>query len=373
MSVLNSVNFLDLKRLNSQHRDELIAAATRVIDSGWYILGEEVSQFEDSFAKYCGAKHCVGVGNGLDALVLILKGYIELGRLSIGDKVLIPGNTFIATALAVSQAGLEPVLQTPDENTYNIVANQIDHQVIDKVTAIIGVHLYGQLADVLALRDLCDQHNILFIEDAAQSHGAEIQGQKAGVFGHAAGFSCFPGKNLGALGDAGVIVTNDDDLSVICKSLRNYGSKVKYEHEFKGVNSRLDEMQAAFLGVKLKYLNQDIERRRSIASRYLTEISNHIIKLPFVTSMESHVWHLFVVRSSLRDELQAYLGSQNIQTLIHYPKAISNQGAYKGALQHCEASIAMSNEILSLPVDPSMSSYEVSQVINACNNFKVNE
>ena len=365
------VKFLDLQRLNSQYRDELVAASTRVIDSGWYILGKEVEVFEQQFADYCGAKHCIGVGNGLDALVLILKGYIELGRLSLGDKVLIPSNTFIATALAVSQAGLEPVLAVPDEETYNLTADSLNSDLLAQVKAIIAVHLYGQLADAQALRALCDQYGLLLIEDAAQSHGAESNGKRAGVFGHAAGFSCFPGKNLGALGDAGVIVTNSDELAEVSRSLRNYGSKVKYQHELQGVNSRLDEIQAAMLTVKLKYLDQDIAQRRFIAQRYRAGINNPFIQLPVVVDENSHVWHLFVVRSSHRDELQSFLLEQGVQTLIHYPTAIAEQPAYQGQVESCAVAKSMSDEILSLPIDPTMTDDEVAYVINLCNKFKV--
>jgi len=372
MKDVTQVKFLDLQRLNSQYRDELVTATTRVIDSGWYILGKEVEAFEQQFADYCGAKHCIGVGNGLDALVLILKGYIELGQLSQGDKVLIPSNTFIATALAVSQAGLEPVLAAPNEATYNFAADGLGAELLSQVKAVIAVHLYGQLADAKALRSLCDEHDLLLIEDAAQSHGAELEGRRAGDFGHAAGFSCFPGKNLGALGDAGVIVTNSDELADTCRSIRNYGSKVKYQHELQGVNSRLDEIQAAMLSVKLKYLDQDIAKRRAISEKYRSGINNPLIQLPVVADESAHVWHLFVVRSGYREQLQAFLLEQGVQTLIHYPTAIAEQPAYLGQVESCSVAKSMSEEILSLPIDPTMTDDEIAYVIDACNKFEAN-
>lgn len=369
MSHSQDVKFLDLQRLNAQYRQELVDAATRVIDSGWYVLGVEVGCFEREFAEYCGARHCVSVGNGLDALSIILKSYIALGRLSPGDKVLVPANTFIATVLAISQAGLVPVMQAPDEKTFNLTAKDLDSERLKDVKAVMAVHLYGQLADVEGIKAVCDERKLLFIEDAAQAHGAELNGKRAGLFGDAAGFSFFPGKNLGALGDAGAIVTNDDALANACRSLRNYGSNVKYHHDFQGMNSRLDEMQAAFLRVKLKHMDQEIIRRRQIAQRYRLEINGDHLALPRVACEEAHVWHLFVIRSHVRAELQAFLAENGIHTLIHYPIAIPDQNAYAGLLSKCEVASRMAGEVLSLPVDPCMTDVEVDRVIDACNRF----
>lgn len=371
MSHLHDVKFLDLQRLNARYRQELVDAATRVIDSGWYVLGEEVGHFEREFADYCGAKHCVSVGNGLDALSIILKSYIALGRLNVGDKVLVPANTFIATVLAISEAGLVPVMHEPDEKTFNLAVQDLGSEVLRDVKAVMAVHLYGQLADVEGIKAVCDEHKLLFIEDAAQAHGAALHGRRAGLFGDAAGFSFFPGKNLGALGDAGAIVTNDDTLAHICKSLRSYGSSIKYHHDFQGMNSRLDEVQAAFLRVKLKYLDQEIVRRRQIARRYLSEINNDHLVLPSVACEEAHVWHLFVIRSQVRAELQAFLAKNGIQTLIHYPIAIPDQKAYAGLLPKSEVASRMAGEVLSLPVDPCMTDVEVDRVVDACNNFRL--
>lgn len=374
MTTASEVKFLNLQRVNSRHRDALIAAATRVIDSGWYILGSEVNQFEQEFARYCGAQHCISVGNGLDALTLILKSYIALGRLNAGDKVAIPSNTFIATVLAASQAGLTPVLLPPDEHTYNLSCDALDKADLTDVKAIIAVHLYGQLADVEKLKIFCSERNLLLIEDAAQAHGASSNGIRAGNFGDAAGFSFFPGKNLGALGDAGAIVTNNDALADICRALRNYGSVIKYKHDWQGMNSRLDEMHAALLTAKLAFLDEDTRSRRSIAQRYLQRIQNPALTLPFLSAEEAHVWHLFVVRckqqdSLQRDRLQTHLIANGVHTLIHYPIAIPDQLAYRGQLAPCPIATRLANEVLSLPMDPTLTDSEVDQVVDACNSF----
>lgn len=366
----DDVKFLNLQRVNARYRDALVEAASRVIDSGWYILGAEVNQFEQEFSSYCGTRHCISVGNGLDALTLILRGYIEMGRLQPGDKVLIPSNTFIATVLAASQAGLTPVLIDPDEDTYNLSAAALRDTDLSAIKAVIAVHLYGQLADMAAISDLCEHRGLLLIEDAAQAHGASIDGKRAGAFGAATGFSFFPGKNLGGLGDGGAIITHDDNLSNVCKKLRNYGSSIKYQHDLQGVNSRLDEMQAAFLRVKLAHLDNDTQQRRHIAQRYLQGIRNSAIKLPTVTQAPAHVWHLFVVRCRQRDLLQAHLASCGVQTLIHYPIAIPDQASYRETLPASNLATRLAAEVLSLPMDPTMTDAEVARVIDACNSFK---
>lgn len=366
----NNVQFLNLKRINDQYRDALVEATTRVIDSGWYILGQEVNTFEADFADYCGTRFALGVGNGLDALTLIFRALIEQGKLSIGDKVGVPSNTFIASILAISSAGLIPVLIEPNESTYNLDSkSQSLIKAIPEIKALLAVHLYGRLADISNLQKLTDQHGILLIEDAAQAHGAMQHGKKAGSFGIAAGFSFYPGKNLGALGDGGAVTTSDRSLYELILSLRNYGSTKRYKHDYIGVNSRLDEMQAAILKVKLNYIDQDISNRRDIATLYRKEINNSNITTPVVSDESSHVWHLFVVTSKHRDALQSHLSDSGVVTQIHYPTAISEQPAYS-SLQFCmPLAEDLSNTILSLPIDPTLTKEEQQQVVESCNSF----
>ncbi|KFA19677.1 aminotransferase, partial [Xanthomonas vasicola pv. musacearum NCPPB 4394] len=313
------VPFLDLRAVNARYADELKAAAARVVDSGWYVLGQELAAFEDEFASYCGTTHAVGVGNGLDALALILRGYRELGVLREGDEIILPANTFIATFLAISQNQLVLVPVEPDPITFNLDPAKVEKAIGPRTRAIIAVHLYGQLADMQALQTLAHRYGLLLIEDAAQAHGASAQGRRAGAFGDAAAFSFFPTKNLGALGDGGAVTTSDARLVERIRALRNYGSEVKYHHLCQGVNSRLDEMQAAFVRVKLGYLEEEITLRRAVAQRYLQGIDNPLIVLPTLVAEQQHVWHLFVVRSPQRDALQKHLLQQGIQTQIHYP------------------------------------------------------
>lgn len=367
----NNVQFLNLKRINDQYRDEIVDATTRVIDSGWYILGKEVKSFETEFANYCGTSFALGVGNGLDALTLIFRALIEQGKLSIGDKVGVPSNTFVASVLAISSAGLIPVLIEPSENTHNLDATSSSLiEALPDIKALLAVHLYGQLADISNLKKLTDQHGILLIEDAAQAHGASQNGKKAGSFGVAAGFSFYPGKNLGALGDGGAVTTSDPSLYELILSLRNYGSSERYKHDYIGVNSRLDEMQAAILRVKLNYINQDIAKRRDIAKLYRKEIHNSHILTPAVSDESSHVWHLFVVTSKYRDALQTHLSNSGVATQIHYPIAIAAQPAYSSLqLKTCLAE-NLSHSILSLPIDPTLTKEEQRQVIESCNSFK---
>lgn len=319
MDVVMDVPFLDLRAVNARYADELKAAAVRVIDSGWYVLGQELAAFEDEFASYCGTTHAVGVGNGLDALALILRGYRELGVLREGDEIIVPANTFIATFLAISQNQLVLVPVEPDPITFNLDPAKVEKAIGPRTRAIIAVHLYGQLADMQALQTLAHRYGLLLIEDAAQAHGASAQGRRAGAFGDAAAFSFFPTKNLGALGDGGAVTTSDARLVERIRALRNYGSEVKYHHLCQGVNSRLDEMQAAFVRVKLGYLEEEITLRRAVAQRYLQGIDNPLIVLPTLVAEQQHVWHLFVVRSPQRDALQKHLLQQGIQTQIHYP------------------------------------------------------
>ena len=362
--------FLDLQSINAQYRAELIEACTRVIDSGWYISGNELSQFEQEFATYCGAAHCIGVANGLDALILTLRAWLELGRLQPGDEVIVPANTYIASILAISANGLTPVLVEPDAASFNISPANARAAITAKTRAILPVHLYGQLADMPAIMALAREHGLLVLEDAAQAHGAAIAGKRAGSWGDAAGFSFYPGKNLGALGDAGAITTQDAELAQTLRALRNYGSHEKYKNLFKGVNSRLDAIQAAMLRVKLSKLELETQHRRSIAAIYLQNIHHPAVQLPQVASPEQHVWHLFVIRTGQRTALQQHLAAQGIQTLIHYPIPPHQQQAYaEWNAQSYPLTEAMHQEVLSLPMGPTLSEGEALQVAAAVNGF----
>jgi dTDP-4-amino-4,6-dideoxygalactose transaminase len=371
MGALMNVPFLDAGAINARYADQLKAAAARVIDSGRYILGEELAAFEKEFASYCGVQHAVGVGNGLDALSLILRGYKELGVLKEGDEVIVPGNTFIATVLAITDNRLIPVPVEPDPITFNIDPASVEAAIGPRTRAIMTVHLYGQLADMPRLTELASHHRLLLIEDAAQAHGAARDLRKAGAFGDAAAFSFFPAKNLGALGDGGAVVTNDDELLHRIHALRNYGSEVKYQHLYQGINSRLDEIQAAMLRVKLAHLDEDIRQRRRIALRYREFIRHPLIQLPEAGTEESHTWHLFVVRSAHRDALQKHLFAQGIQTLVHYPIPPHRQPAYT-SLRHMHLPLTeqLHNEVLSLPMGPTMRCEDVARVIAACQSFE---
>lgn len=370
------IPFLDLKSINSQYRVELTNAASRVIDSGWYILGEELQSFEAEFSLYCGAKHCVGVANGLDALTLTLRAWIELGRLNEGDEVIVPSNTYIASILAITENRLTPILVEPDEKSFNLCPIKTAEAITARTKVILAVHLYGRLAPMPALLGLADRHGLLVLEDAAQAHGASLDGRKAGNWGHAAGFSFYPGKNLGALGDAGAVTTNDDLLASTIRALGNYGSETKYENRYKGLNSRLDEMQAAFLRVKLKYLDEEISRRTKIAKIYQERIKNAEVRLPEdasnpqESSEDAHAWHLFVVRTPRRDDLSAYLSNRGVASLIHYPIAPHLQKAYLN-----EFSVSLSktekihSEVLSLPLYPTMLPEDAEYVAGVINRF----
>lgn len=364
------IKFLDLKEINAQYRNELLEVTERVIDSGWYILGKEVEAFEQAFAKYCQADYCLGVANGLDALILIFRAYKALGRLKDGDEVLVPANTYIASILSISENNLKPILVEPDPDTFNIDPNLIEQSISPKTRAILAVHLYGQCADMVALKKIAKAHGLLLIEDAAQAHGATCQGQPAGSLGDAAGFSFYPGKNLGALGDGGAVTTNDTNLAQVISALRNYGSHEKYINRYQGVNSRLDELQAALLAVKLKYLDMEITQRRQVAKLYLDGISNPLITLPKVAECNGAVWHLFVIRTLYRAELQAYLSANNIQTMIHYPIPPHQQEAYKAwnnmSFPETER---IHREVLSLPMSPVLSVVDTMYVIGVLNEF----
>jgi dTDP-4-amino-4,6-dideoxygalactose transaminase len=370
------IKFLDLQKINEQYADELKQAAADVIDSGWYLLGEKVKQFEQDLGSYIGSQNTIAVGNGLDALRLILRAYIEMGVMQKGDEVIVPSNTYIASILAISDNGLKPVLVEPDIHTYNLDISLIEQHITPKTKAIMVVHLYGQVCWSEQLEELAKKHKLKVIEDNAQAIGAEWKGIKTGNLGDAAGFSFYPGKNLGALGDAGAVTTKDSALAQVVRALANYGSKEKYKNDFQGLNSRMDEMQAAFLSVKLKYLDAETQLRRKIARYYCENIKNPDIILPqlptsnFQLLDSVHVWHVFVIRTNQRDKLQAYLTGKGIQTLIHYPIPPNKQMAYK-EWNHLSFPISekIHNEVLSLPISPVMTDEEVESLTKAINSY----
>lgn len=367
------IPFLDLKQLNYRYESKFIEASRRVIESGWYIRGLEGKDFEENFASFSGVKHCIGVANGLDGLKLVLMAWKALGKLNDGDEIIVPSNTFIATVLAVSDVKLKPVFCEPDPNTANIDEKKIRALITSKTKAIIPVHLYGRICNMDEINIIAQEFGLLVLEDAAQAHGAKLNGVAAGAHGDAASFSFYPGKNLGALGDGGAVTTNDDELAMLIRAIANYGSHKKYEHEYKGINSRLDEIQAAFLDIKLKYLSEDNIVRQSIASHYINEIRNEHVLLPETPlEQENHVWHLFVVRSQYRELLQAHLHRLGIDTLIHYPTSPHHQKAY---LEYSSLKLPIAEELqrqtLSIPNSPTLSNEEVSYIINAINSFSV--
>ncbi len=361
-----TIPFLDLKAINAQYRNELIEAATRVIDSGWYIRGQEVEQFEKEFADYCGSQYCIGVANGLDALILVLRAWKELGKLKEGDEVIVPANTYIASILAITENRLTPVLVEPDIHTYNIDPNLIEQAITPKTKAILPVHLYGQLAPMPAILDIAKRHQLLVLEDAAQAHGASLDGRKTGNWGDAAGFSFYPGKNLGALGDAGAVTTNDRELAQTIRALSNYGSHKKYENLYQGVNSRLDEIQAALLRVKLRHIDTEITARRTISKTYQEGLKHLNVVLPSWGSEETHVFHLFVIRIQQREKTQRFLTENGVNTMIHYPIPPHIQPAYH-SFDLTQKILPISEEIhrscLSLPISPTMTLEEANIVM----------
>lgn len=364
------IKFLDLQKINAQYEVELKEAANRVITSGWYLLGNELTEFENKYAEFCKSKYALGVANGLDALRLIFKAYIEMGIMKKGDEIIVPANTYIASVLAISDNGLVPVFVEPSISTYNLDSSKIEAAITTKTRAILTVHLYGQNSIDNLMMTICRDNNLKLIEDSAQSHGAEWNGRVAGNIGDAAGHSFYPGKNLGALGDAGAITTNDEQLAKTVEALRNYGSHIKYENTYQGLNSRLDEIQAAFLNVKLNYVQKEIDARRNVANYYLEHIKNLDITLPKVLNEEGHVWHLFVIRSSRRDELFQFMKNEGVQTLIHYPIPPHKQRAYE---QYNSLTFPITekihSEVLSLPISPIMDNSEVQKVVSIINQF----
>ena len=366
----NNIPFLDLKAVNMQYFNEYEKAFDEVVRSGWYIQGNECKEFEKEFAVYCGTKHAIGVANGLDALILILRAYIEMGIMQKGDEVIVPANTYIASILAISENGLVPVLVEPDIKSYNIDPKLIEEKITSKTRAIMAVHLYGQVADMDPINQIAKKHNLKVIEDSAQAHGAYYNDKRTGNIGDASGFSFYPGKNLGALGDGGAVTTNDDELASIIRALGNYGSHKKYENLYKGVNSRLDEMQAAMLRVKLKNLDMDTSKRKEVAEYYLKNIKNSKIVLPYIENLDSHVWHLFVIRTDERDKLQKYLLENGVQTMIHYPIPPHKQQAYK-EWNHLffEVTESIHQRVLSLPLSSVLKIDDAKKIVDLINAF----
>ena len=361
------IKFLDLQKVNEQYRCKIEAGIREVLDSGWYLQGKQNERFCRNFADFCGTKYAIGVANGLDALNLNIKAY----GFGAGDEIIVPANTFIATFLAISLNGCTPVPVEPDPETYNINFNLIEEKITSRTRAIVVVHLYGQAVQMEEIWKIAEKYNLKVIEDAAQAHGAAYKGRRTGNLGDAAGFSFYPGKNLGALGDAGAVTTNDEELFNKVKALANYGSDFKYHHIYKGVNSRLDEIQAAVLDAKLPGLQHDNERRRDISRLYREQIKNPWIILPKVFDENAHVWHLFVVRTRERDRFQKYLADNGIQTVIHYPTPPHKQDAYKNLSgMSLPVTEEIHREVLSLPISPVMSDEEVKTVVEIVNGYK---
>lgn len=364
------IKFLDLQKINAQYADELKQVAAEVIDSGWYLLGERVKQFESNLIAFQGGGHAIAVGNGLDALRLILKAYIELGFIQEGDEVIVPSNTYIASVLAITDNNLVPVLLEPSLNTYNLDLDLVESKITTKTKAIMVVHLYGRVCWSEQLADLAQKHNLKLIEDNAQAIGAKWNGIRTGNLGDAAGFSFYPGKNLGALGDSGAVTTKDEELASVIRALANYGSAQKYVNQYQGLNSRMDEIQAAFLNVKLTYVDIEIVNRRAVANFYLEHIKNPKIILPNTGLGDEHVWHLFVIRTKNRDGLQKYLSDNGIQTLIHYPIPPHKQACYKSfKAESFPFTELIHDQVLSLPISSIMISTEVEKIVRIINSF----
>lgn len=365
------IKFLDLQKITEKYAGEIQQAVVRVIDSGWYLQGKENEKFETDYAEYLDTSYAVGVANGLDALICIFKAYIELGVMEPGDEVIVPANTYIASILAISENGLKPVLIEPDIKTYQIDDTKIEAAITSRTKAILIVHLYGRCAYTPTIGKLCKQYRLKLIEDNAQAHGCVFEGSKTGSLGDAAGHSFYPGKNLGALGDGGAVTTDDAEVAKTVRAIANYGSAKKYVFDYIGRNSRLDEIQAAVLGVKLKYLDEDNAYRKRVARYYLSHIENRLIRLPMVDDWEANVFHIFPVRCEKRDELQKYLSGEGVQTLIHYPIPPHKQACFKAwnglSLPLTEQ---IHKEELSLPISPVISMLEVETIVNLLNNFK---
>lgn len=364
------VKFLDLQKITAKYADEIHEAVNRVVDSGWYLQGAENDKFEKNYSEYIGSQHTIGCANGLDALIWIFRAYIEMGVMAPGDEVIVPANTYIATVLAITENGLKPVLVEPKLSNYQIDDSLIEAAITERTKAICIVHLYGQCAYTEKIGELCKKYNLKLVEDNAQAHGCLYNGRKTGSLGDAAGHSFYPGKNLGAFGDAGAVTTDDKELADTIRALANYGSQKKYVFRYTGRNSRLDEIQAAILDVKLRHLDEDVALRQSVAKRYCSEINNPKVITPAIEEWTAHAFHLFPVRCAERDRLQQYLTEQGVQTIIHYPIPPHKQECYS-EMNDLSFPITeqIHNEELSLPISPVMTAEEVSKVIEAVNNF----
>lgn len=364
------VKFLDLQKITQKYSIEIHEAVSRVIDSGWYLQGQENEKFEANYSTYIGTKYAVGCANGLDALIWIFRAYIEMGVMKVGDEVIVPANTYIASILAISENGLKPVLVEPDLNTYQIDDKRIGEAITSKTRAILIVHLYGQCAYTEKIGDLCKKYNLKLIEDNAQAHGCLYNGKKTGSLGDAAGHSFYPGKNLGAFGDAGAVTTNDQELAKVIRAIANYGSTKKYVFKYIGRNSRLDEIQAAVLNVKLKYLDEDVAIRKKVAKYYIDNIRNPKIVVPIVNDWDSHAFHIFPIRCEQRDELQKYLAANGVQTIIHYPIPPHKQECYK-EWNHLSLPITeqIHAEELSLPMSSVMNLCDIKNVVKILNVY----
>lgn len=365
------IKFLDLQKITESHASEIQEAANRVIRSGWYLQGEENARFEANYARYIGTNHTIGVANGLDALILIFRAYIELGFMQPGDEVIVPANTYIASILALTENGLKPVLVEPELKTYQIDDTKIEEAITDRTKAILIVHLYGQCACTERIGELCRKYDLKLVEDNAQAHGCRFQGRRTGSLGDAAGHSFYPGKNLGALGDAGAVTTDDEELAKTVRALANYGSARKYVFKYIGRNSRLDEIQAAVLEVKLRHLDADNAQRKEIARYYIENIRNPQVITPQVKDWDAHVFHIFPVRCLQRDQLQKYLADNGVQTIIHYPIPPHQQECYR-EWNHLSFPVTeqIHNEELSLPISPVMKEEEVKKVVELINQFE---
>lgn len=364
------IKFLDLQKITQKYAEEIHEAVDRVVDSGWYLQGKENERFEADYARYIGTKYAIGCANGLDALIWIFRAYVEMGIMKLGDEVIVPANTYIASILAISENGLKPVLVEPSIETYQIDDSKIEAAITERTRAILIVHLYGQCAYTEKIGELCKKYDLKLVEDNAQAHGCKFNGRKTGSLGDAAGHSFYPGKNLGAFGDGGAVTTNDEELAKLVRAVANYGSQKKYVFKYCGRNSRLDEIQAAVLGVKLKHLDEDVAIRKKIAKYYIEHITNPNIITPIVKDWDAHVFHIFTIRTKRRDELQKYLADNGVQTIIHYPIPPHKQECYKewNSLSF-PITEQVHNEELSLPMSQVMTEEEMYLVVNIINEF----
>lgn len=365
------IKFLDLQKVTQKYSEEIHEAVDRVVDSGWYLQGKENERFEADYARYIGTKYVVGCANGLDALIWIFRAYVEMGIMKLGDEVIVPANTYIASILAISENGLKPVLIESSIETYQVDDSKIESAITERTKAILIVHLYGQCAYTEKIGELCKKYDLKLVEDNAQAHGCKFNGRKTGALGDAAGHSFYPGKNLGAFGDAGAVTTDDEELAKVVRAVANYGSQKKYVFKYCGRNSRLDEIQAAVLGVKLKHLDEDVAIRKEFAKYYIEHITNPDIITPIVKDWDAHVFHIFTIRTKKRDELQKYLDDNGVQTIIHYPIPPHKQACYQewNSLSF-PITEQIHNEELSLPMSPVITKKEVRKVTELLNAWK---